>query len=206
VRTLVFATLNQGKLRELASLVAEQLPAQPLRFVSAGELGLQPPEEIGVTFRANAALKAMAVARATGMAALADDSGLEVSALGGAPGVYSARYAGPRATDAQNVDKLLTELTDVPVGQRAARFRTVLALVDPYGPQGCGVEFAEGVCDGQILPERRGHRGFGYDPVFYFPPLGCSFAELTEAEKNRVSHRGQALRRATGLLARLLGA
>lgn len=155
-------------------------------------LGVGPVEETGRTFADNALLKARHAAAATGLPALADDSGLEVDALGGAPGVSSARYAGPRASDADNVDRLLAELAGVPAARRTARFRCVLAFVrDAADP---APVLAEGAWEGSIAEAPRGLAGFGYDPVFEDPASGLTAAELAPAAKNERSHRGQALR------------
>lgn len=155
------------------------------------------PAETGATYRDNALLKARAAARLTGLPALADDSGLEVDALGGAPGLFSARYGGPGLDDAGRCARLLAALRGVPEGRRTARFRCVIALVDPRG----GEHVVEGVAEGRIAEAPRGGGGFGYDPVFYYPPLGRTFAELTDTEKAEVSHRGRAARALRQLLA-----
>ena len=187
---LLFATNNLGKLRELRQMLDG---AADLQLLSPGELGLSVDvEETGATFASNAVLKATAAALASGLISLADDSGLEVDALGGAPGIHSARYAGTDATDAQRVAKLLTELDSVPSHRRTARFRCAIALVDPRDPE--QVEIREGTCEGVITREPRGHRGFGYDPVFYVEELGCTFAEASPDDKHRLSHRGRAMR------------
>ncbi|MEZ4366375.1 MAG: RdgB/HAM1 family non-canonical purine NTP pyrophosphatase [Kofleriaceae bacterium] len=193
-RPLVFATRNAGKVTELRALV----PDGEVLTIAAAEarLGRAIPEvvEDGATFAANAIKKARAVAEATGWPALADDSGLEVDALGGAPGVYSARYAGVDGPghDQANCAKLLVELDGVPA-PRTARFRSVVALADPHGPLGAEVVIADGVCDGEILTAARGDGGFGYDPLFFCPALGVTFAEATVAAKNALSHRGRAM-------------
>jgi XTP/dITP diphosphohydrolase len=186
--SIVLASNNAGKLAELAALLA-RLPVQLLSAREAlGEV-LHVVED-GETFEANAILKARAVCRATGMIALADDSGLEVTALGGRPGVRSARFAHERATDAENNAALLREMQDVE--ERSARFRCVLALVTPWEDQ---PRIAEGTCNGSIARVPRGSGGFGYDPLFIVEGMdGRSMAELDEAEKNRISHRGRAVR------------
>lgn len=188
---LIFATRNAGKLRELRELLAE-LPA--LEICSLDDFPEVPAElpETADTFAANAQMKAEAVAHATGLAALADDSGLEVDALGGRPGVASARYAGPGANDADRVAKLLHELAGVADDERSARFRCVVALVAPGHPD--AVVLREGCCEGTILRAPRGAQGFGYDPVFFVPALGKTFAEVSGAEKHSHSHRGRAMR------------
>jgi XTP/dITP diphosphohydrolase len=150
-------------------------------------------EEHGTTFAENAALKARAVMQATGLPALADDSGLEVDALDGEPGVRSARFAGPGASDAERNALLLERLEGTPAVRRSARFRCVVAFVDPKEPERAHLE--EGSCEGRILDAPRGDGGFGYDPVFYVESLNRTFAEATPEEKNRLSHRGQAMRR-----------
>lgn len=186
-RQLVLATGNAGKAREIAALLG---PGWDIRLQA--ECGVSAIEETGATFTENALLKARHAASMTGLPALADDSGLEVDALGGAPGVRSARYAGDQASDEQNLQRLLEALTDVPDTQRSARFRCVLAWVrsaDDPRPL-----LAEGVWDGRITRARRGAGGFGYDPVFEDPELGLTSAELAPAAKNARSHRGRALR------------
>jgi XTP/dITP diphosphohydrolase len=192
---IVVASGNKGKVAEIAAALA----ALPVRVLSLAEVGaLAEAEETGQTFEANAVLKATHYSLLTGKPCLADDSGLEVDALGGEPGVYSARYAGEDADDASNNRKLLAELAAVPLQRFSARFRCVLAYVAPEGV----LLTAEGSCEGQILFEPRGEGGFGYDPLFYLPSLGKTMAELSVAEKNAVSHRGQALRNMTMKLAR----
>jgi XTP/dITP diphosphohydrolase len=185
---VVLASNNAGKLRELRALLAEI----GLELISQGELGVNAAEETGATFVENALLKARHAARDSGRAALADDSGLEVDWLHGAPGVHSARFAGADADDARNNQKLLELLRDVPAAQRSARFRCVLVYVDSAtdpAPLIC-----EGVWEGRILDQPCGVGGFGYDPLFLIPELGCTAAELAAAEKNSRSHRGRALR------------
>jgi len=184
-RPLVLATLNRGKAHELAALLGD-LPfvTRPL----ADYPGAVAPEETETTYRGNALLKARAAARLTGEWTLADDSGLEVDALGGAPGVQSARYGGPGLDDAGRCEQLLVALRDVPDDRRTARFRCVIAIVDVEGRE----SVVEGIADGVILRAARGRGGFGYDPLFYYPPLCRTFAELGEEEKSRVSHRGRA--------------
>ena len=184
---LVIASNNKGKIAELTDL----LGPLGLTPVAQGELGVGEAEEPAVTFVENAILKARHAARITGLPALADDSGLAVDALGGAPGVRSARYAGDTASDADNVRALLDALKDVPEGQRTAQFHCVLVYLrhaDDPTPVIC-----HGRWPGSILPEPRGEGGFGYDPVFLVPETGTSAAELPRAEKGRISHRGRAL-------------
>lgn len=192
MRRLVFATRNRGKIAELVELVREL----DLEVLSAADLDVPEVEEDADTFAGNAIKKAVEVARATGLPALADDSGLEVDALGGAPGVISARYAGVagHGADAANNEKLLAALAGVPAERRTARFRSVLALADPAGALGDEVVTAEGTCEGVILEVPRGTGGFGYDPLFLVPELGQTFAELGVGTKNDRSHRARAMR------------
>ncbi len=191
---LVLASGNAGKLAELRALLGEgfDLHAQ-------SEFGIADAEETGLSFVENAILKARHAARASGLPALADDSGLCVDALRGAPGLYSARYAGVHGDHAANIDKLLRELEQVGNAERGARFVCVLALVrhadDPLPL------LAQGVWEGRILRARAGSGGFGYDPVFFSPAHGCSAAELAPDVKNRDSHRGHALAQLHALLA-----
>lgn len=201
-RPLIFATRNRGKVLELRAL----LPGVEVVTIAEAEqrLGRSLPEvdETGTTFAANADLKALAIAHATGWPALADDSGLEVDALGGAPGVRSARYAADLGAqpadvphDQANNAALLRALVGVPAAARTARFRCHLTLRDPAGPLGeAGRIDAEGACEGVILEAARGAGGFGYDPLFLVPDLGCTFGELDLAAKNQRSHRAQAMR------------
>jgi XTP/dITP diphosphohydrolase len=184
---IVLATRNAGKIRELEALLAGHgLTVVGLdAFPELGEI-----EETGSTFAENAALKARTVAEATGLAALADDSGLMVDALDGAPGVYSARYSGPGATDEGNNRKLLAALAGVPAERRSCRFVSVVAA---HAPNGAEI-LAEGRWEGRVLEAPRGAGGFGYDPLFFDPELGRSAAELSREDKNARSHRGRALR------------
>lgn len=190
---VVLATGNRGKVREIQALLGSAW-----EIVPQSALGIAPVEETGATFAENALLKARHAAAAAGLPAIADDSGLEVDALGGAPGVQSARYAGTAASDADNVDKLLAELAHVAEGQRAARFRCVMAYVrsadDPHPV------LAEAAWEGRVALMPRGLCGFGYDPVFEDPASGQTAAELLPAVKNARSHRGQAARRLRQLL------
>ena len=183
---LVLASSNAGKLAELRELLDDgfELHAQ-------SGLGVEDAEETGLTFVENAILKARHAARATGLPALGDDSGLCVDALRGAPGLYSARYSGVHGDSEANIDKLLRELRGTGDAQRGARFVCVLALLrDADDPQPI---IAEGLWEGRILHERRGNNGFGYDPVFFDPENGVSAAQLDPAIKNAISHRGKAL-------------
>ena len=183
-RPLVLATRNEGKVREFQGLL--------LRFdvevKSLKDFGAIPPvEEDGDTFEENAVKKARFTAKVLGLPALADDSGLMVKGLAGMPGVYSARYAGEGATDQSNNLKLLGAMKGI--RDRSATFMCVIAIAVPRGPS----LVYEGACNGLVIREPRGDRGFGYDPLFYYPPLGRTFAEMSEEEKNRVSHRGKAM-------------
>ena len=186
---LLVATTNRGKLAEIAAFLT------PLRIdlFSLNDL-YHPPTvvEDGETFEANALKKARAFAAFSGLPTLADDSGLEVEALGGAPGVHSARYSGPEADDARNNAKLLAKLAAVPEARRAARFVCVLALIVPGASDAERLFRAE--CRGRIAFAPRGTRGFGYDSLFLYPPLGQTFGELEQETKSRVSHRGLALK------------
>jgi len=197
---LLFATRNRGKLKELRELLdALHAPGSDIELLSLEDRpDLPEVEETGQTFAENAALKAQAIARATGVLSLADDSGLEVDALGGDPGVRSARYAGPGASDADRIALLLQKLAGVPAGRRTARFHCVVALCDPSRP--AEAQLREGSCEGEILFAPRGNGGFGYDPVFLAHDLGKTFAEAPAEEKNRVSHRGMAMRQMAALL------
>lgn len=193
---LVIASRNRGKIAEYGEMLRD-LPVEILSLADFPDL----PEvrETGRTFRENALIKARAAAAATGLIALADDSGLEVDCLNGAPGVYSSRYAGPEQDDEANNRKLLAALEGVPMARRGARFRCVIAVVTPEGRE----FLSEGVCEGKISFAPRGSAGFGYDPLFLIPSLGKTFAELGPEVKNRISHRAQALRAARDLLGRL---
>ena len=184
---LLIATGNPNKIREFRALL-DRADWEVVTPAEAGIAGLEVVED-GDSFRANAAKKARAYANASGLPALADDSGLEVDALDGAPGIFSARYARPSATDADNRAKLLEALAGVPAERRGGCFRAVVALSFPYGPN---VRFGEGAVEGRIATDERGESGFGYDPVFELPD-GRRMAELTSDEKNAISHRGRAL-------------
>jgi XTP/dITP diphosphohydrolase len=188
-RRLIVATGNQGKLREFRALLANL----PYELHGLGELGIAPPEETGASFLENALLKARHAAAAAGnVAAIADDSGLEVEALGGAPGIYSARYAGAGASDADNNAKLMSALAGTPRAKRGARYRCALVCV--RGALDPAPLIAEGVWQGLILDAPQGVGGFGYDPYFWLPDLGRTAAQLDLEDKNRLSHRGIALR------------
>jgi XTP/dITP diphosphohydrolase len=187
MRKLTVASKNRGKIAEIKAAFTG-LPFSVIPVSDCGDF--TEPEETEETFAANAELKARYYAEATKTICLADDSGLEVDALNGAPGVYSARFAGLAAADADNNAKLLKLLTGLGSEQRTARFRCVLVYFDPLGE----LLTADGTCEGIILETPRGDGGFGYDPLFYIPKLGKTLAEITLAEKNAVSHRGAALR------------
>jgi XTP/dITP diphosphohydrolase len=188
IKKLVLATGNTGKLRELQALLADL----GIEVVAQTALGVPEAEETGASFAENALLKARHAARHTGLPAIGDDSGLEVDALGGAPGIYSARYAGRHGDDAANIRKLLHEMRNVPAENRGARFHCAMAWVraaEDSSPMLC-----EATWEGFILEAPRGDNGFGYDPVFLVPDINRSAAQLAAEEKNRLSHRGQALR------------
>jgi len=186
---VALASCNAGKVREFNQLLA----GAHVEVLPQSSFGVPEAEETGLTFVENAILKARNAARHTGLPALADDSGIEVDALNGAPGIYSARYAGPGASDEENLYKLLATLEGVPEAQRVGRFQCVIAYLrhaeDPT-PLIC-----QGTWEGRILTAPRGANGFGYDPVFFVPQEGVSSAELPPETKNRLSHRGQALRK-----------
>lgn len=194
---IVLASDNAGKLRELNQMLA----GLGLTVAPQSQFGVPPADETGLTFVENAILKARNAAAHTTRPAIADDSGIEVDALAGAPGVHSARYAGPGATDAANVEKLLAALRDVSEPRRTARFRCVLVYLRHAGDPAPVI--AEGVWEGSIAAAPRGTNGFGYDPVFLVPERGCTSAELASEEKNRLSHRGQALHALMQALERL---
>lgn len=191
--TVLIATRNQGKIKEIRDLVREL----PVEFRSLADVDSAPDViEDGETFEANALKKAREVADATGMVTLADDSGLCVDALGGRPGVQSARYGGEGASDQEKCSRILLEMDQVPDERRSARFVCVLALVYPGGEE----RLFRGECAGRITREPRGDAGFGYDPVFFFEEAGCTFAEMDRQSKNAVSHRGRALEAFAGYL------
>jgi len=200
-RPLVFATRNKGKLVELRQLL-EGVDVLSIDEAAA-KLGITIPDvvEDADTFVGNASKKAREVSAATKLPALADDSGLEVDALGGEPGVYSARYAGEPHDDKRNNDKLIAALANVPADKRTARFRAVLALADVTGPLGDEIITADGACEGVILGGPKGTGGFGYDPLFFSPELGMTFAEAGVGTKSELSHRSRAMR---AIRARLL--
>ncbi|AVH31383.1 XTP/dITP diphosphatase [Vibrio fluvialis] len=189
MKKIVLATGNQGKVREMADLLADF----GFDVVAQSEFNVSEVAETGTTFIENAIIKARHAAKETGLPAIADDSGLEVDYLGGAPGVYSARYAGEDASDQQNLEKLLDAMKDVPEAQRSARFHCVLVLMrhenDPT-PLVC-----HGKWEGRILTQAHGSNGFGYDPIFFVPEENCASAQLESVRKKQLSHRGQALKK-----------
>jgi len=194
---LVLATLNPAKGRELVAL----LGAVPFEIRLLDEIpGARLPAETGATYAENALVKARAAAELTGALALGDDSGLEVDALDGAPGLYTARFGGLGLDDRGRWELLLERLRDVPPARRTARFRCVIALAGPTHAE----KVVEGVAEGLIADSPRGSSGFGYDPVFFYPPLTRTFAELSDEEKARVSHRGRALEAARRLLSGMI--
>lgn len=183
-KRIVAATGNKGKLREIQEILSD------FEIISMKDLGINVDvEENGDTFRENAYIKAKEISKLTNLPVISDDSGLSVDALSGKPGVYTARFAGVNATDDENIDKLLFELKSVPDAKRTARFVSVVCLVLPDG----ACLYGEGACEGIIINERKGENGFGYDPVFYVPSFGKTFAELTSEEKNSISHRKKSL-------------
>jgi XTP/dITP diphosphohydrolase len=195
---LLIATNNPGKLKEYRSL----LRGLPLEITSLQEEGIDfEPEETGNTFEENAALKARAFAGRSGLPTLADDSGLEIDVLGGAPGVHSARYGGARrGEDVRRYERVLRQLEGVPPDRRTARFRCVVAVAMPDGR----VETADGRVEGVIASAPQGDQGFGYDPIFFIPEFGCTMAQLPPEAKNRISHRARAVQAARPILERLL--
>lgn len=193
MKSLLLATSNRGKALELAEILRDV----PFDLVSLEDVSiLHAVEETGLTFEENAVLKARAYASFSGLIALADDSGLEVDALDGRPGVTSARYGSPDLSDEGRVQLLLHELVDIPWEQRTARFKCVIAISTPLGE----VDTVEGVMEGVIQYCADGNNGFGYDPIFYLPDKGCTTAQLSMKEKNLLSHRGLAARAAAKIL------
>ena len=190
---LLLATNNNGKVREYRNLLREL----PFQVVTLAEQGITTVvDEVGSTLEENAGLKATAMANESGLLTLADDSGLEVDALGGEPGPLSARYAGENASDGDRVSYLLSRMKDVPWTERTARFRCFIALASSNGI----IKLCSGECDGLIMLKPQGEGGFGYDPVFYLPGPGMTMAELPLETKNRISHRGRAARKACRVL------
>ena len=195
---LVVATRNKKKLEEIKALLAD-MPIEVLSLLDFPNLRETP--ETGNTSAENAELKAKAAAEATGRIALADDSGLEVDALGGQPGILSNRFAGSEATDEDKYKRILELLEGVPDEERTARFRAAVAIATPEGK----TVLVEGTCEGRIAREPRGENGFGYDPIFYLPEYGKTMAELPASEKNRISHRAKALQAAKRVLCEEFG-
>jgi XTP/dITP diphosphohydrolase len=193
---ILLATTNQGKVREIQDLVRDL----PVQFLSLSDVGPVPDVlENGATFDENAEKKARSIADSTGIVTLADDSGLCIDALNGRPGVKSARYAAEAASDAEKYSRILEEMRNVPDNLRTARFVCVLALAFPRAE----TILFKGTCEGRITHEPRGSYGFGYDPIFFFEEAGCTFAQMDRQSKNRVSHRGGALREFAAHLQRL---
>jgi XTP/dITP diphosphohydrolase len=193
-KKIVLASGNAGKLREFNAMMADR----GIEFVRQSEFGVEDAEETGLTFVENALIKARNAAKATGMPAMADDSGIVVDALGGAPGLYSARYSGEHGDDAANNAKLLDAMKEVPEAARTARFYCCIVYLRHADDQLPII--SEASWEGRILHGLSGANGFGYDPLFFVPTHGCSSAELPPEEKNRISHRGQALRKLHALL------
>ncbi len=189
MKKIVLATGNKGKLQEFAQLLA------PLKIdiVSQAELEVTEAEETGLSFVENAIIKARNACEQTGLAAIADDSGIEVDALRGAPGIYSSRYAGESASDEDNIAALLNALKDVPLSERGARFQCVIVFMR-HAEDPTPLIF-QGSWQGQIMTEMAGEAGFGYDPIFFVPETDCSAAELSSEQKHAISHRGQAMHR-----------
>ena len=196
MKRIVLATKNKGKIKEMRELLAPM----NIEVLSLADFSpVDDAEENGVTFAENAMLKARYYFAHTGTPCLADDSGLEVDALGGRPGVYSARYSGEDATDAANNAKVLREMEGIEKDKRTARFRCAMALV------GEGIELTtDGTCEGTLLTEERGQGGFGYDPIFYVPKFDRTLAEMSSEEKNSISHRGAAVRKMADLIAEMM--
>ena len=195
---LLVATHNQGKVPEFAEILQDLA----IEWLSLDDVGVgQDVEETGRTFRENSVLKARAYAAETGLLTLADDSGLAVDALDGAPGVYTARYGGEGLTAVQRYQKLLNDIKNVPEPRRTARFRCVIVLA---APDGTILGESEGVCEGRIALEPVGDNGFGYDPVFYLPQFNKTMAQLPAAQKHQISHRGQAVQAIVPRLRKLL--
>jgi len=188
-KTLVLASSNPGKVREINQMLA----GLDLSVVPQSDFKVVDAEETGLTFIENALLKARNATRHTGLPAIADDSGIEVDYLNGAPGIYSARYAGKNASDEQNLRRLLDDLVGIPEAERTARFQCLMVyLRHEFDPTPI---ICQGTWEGRILLEARGANGFGYDPIFFVPTHNCSSAELPPEVKNKLSHRGQALRK-----------
>lgn len=203
--TLVVATENQHKAREIGQILAESIPGLDVSTLAAMSIfGVSAPREDGITFAENALIKARHCAEATGLPAIADDSGLTVDVLGGAPGIFSARWAGKHGDDVANRRLLLAQLADIPREHRKAQFVCAVGVVIP-GENGELTEHVfEGICPGVLDFAERGENGFGYDPIFVPDGFAKTSAEMSESEKNRISHRGKAIRLATPLLQNIL--
>ncbi|HEY4716326.1 MAG TPA: XTP/dITP diphosphatase [bacterium] len=197
MKKIVFATRNEGKVREIKFILKEL----PLEIISLNDITGPPEiEEEGYTYRDNALHKAAIITLHTGMPALGEDSGLEVTALNGRPGIFSARYSGWRASDRENITKLLEEMKDVLPEKRQARFCSAVALATPDGER----QIEEGDVEGEILFEPRGNHGFGYDPVFYVPDYKLTMAEMPPERKNIISHRARAFEKITPAIKKML--
>lgn len=199
VPRLVIATHNRKKAGEMVQILTARFPSLELLTLADYD-GAPEPEETGRTYAANAAIKAESAARFTGEWSLADDAGLEIDALDGAPGLYSKRFAGEETPFPEKIAKILELMKDVPEERRTARFRCCVALVTPFHSS-----VLEATCEGRIAFEPSGNGGFGYDPIFYLPELGCTMADLTAEQKHRVSHRGKVLRALGDMLETLDG-
>ncbi|MGG1397788.1 XTP/dITP diphosphatase [Bacillus salipaludis] len=197
MREVIIATKNPGKAREFESIFAKR-GIEVKTLLDFPEI--PDVEETGTTFEANAILKAEAISKALNKMVIGDDSGLIVDVLEGRPGIYSARYAGEHKNDQDNIDKVLSELKDVPEEERTARFYCALAVAVPNQE----TMTVSGTCEGRILTERKGTHGFGYDPIFYVPNLGLAMAELPSEEKNKISHRASALKKLDTVLDSIL--
>jgi len=194
---MVLATKNAGKVDELKALLRDH----DVEVLSLLDLNYEPEiEETGTTFVENALIKARTIFEEYGLLTIADDSGLEIDALDGRPGVYSAIYAGEPKDDIANMDKVLAEMKDVPISERTARFRCTLVIVDKAGHE----HVVHGKCEGMILEEKRGSNGHGYDPIFHVPAVDQTMAQMTEAEKNTLSHRKKAFDQLEQLIEKLL--
>ncbi len=202
MRRLIIATHNAGKAREMRTILREHLQGVPVEIMTLADFpGMSEPDESGGTYLQNAEIKARAAADALRELAIADDAGLEVDALNGEPGLHSRRYAGIETSFDEKMSLLLERMRDVPEHQRTARFRCAVAIAEPSGP----THLFTDTCEGRIALERSGTGGFGYDPIFFLPDLGCTMADLTPEHKNRISHRGKTLAAAAPVLRRLLG-
>ena len=187
IKDLVLASANQGKIKELQDM----LGGLGINIIPQQKLGIEDAEETGLTFVENAILKARHAAEISGLPAIADDSGLEVDFLKGAPGIYSARFSGEGATDRSNLDKLMLDMLDAPIGQRSARYQTVIAVMT-HGSDPTPI-LCQGTWEGEIALEEKGTEGFGYDPIFKPNDANCHAAELDKSVKNNISHRGKAI-------------